>query len=95
MGLILPPGSSLGLLNDVGYGAVGPLRTPAAARTPYEQSWSFGIERQLPSNMMVEVQYIGKKGTRLYFGGDNNLDILGPQVESMTPNAHWQPRQLC
>ena len=84
-GLIQPPGSSLGLLNDVGYGAVGPLRTAAAARTPYEQSWSFGIERQLPSSMLLEVEYIGKKGTRLYFGGDNGLDILGPQVESMTP----------
>jgi len=85
-GLIQPPGSSLGLLNDVGYTAVGPLKTPAAARTPYEQTWSFGIERQLPSNMLLDVQYIGKKGTRLYFGGDNSLDILGSQVESLSPD---------
>ena len=84
-GLIQPPGSSLGLLNDVGYWAVGPLRTPAAARTPYEQSWSFGIERQLASSMLLDVHYIGKKGTRLYFGGNNNLDILGSQIERMTP----------
>jgi hypothetical protein len=86
-GLIQPPGSSLGLLNDVGYGAVGPLKTPAAARTPYEQSWSFGIERQLPSSMLLDFQYIGKKGTRLYFGGDNSLDILGEQVENLSPTA--------
>jgi len=85
-GLIQPPGSSLGLLNDVGYGAIGPLRTAAATPTPYEQSWSFGIERQLPSNTLLSVQYIGKKGTHLYFGGDNSLDILGPQVESLTPD---------
>jgi hypothetical protein len=84
-GLIQPPGSSLGLLNDVGYGAVGPLRTTAAARTPYEQSWSFGIERQLPSSMLLDVQYVGKKGTRLYFAGGNNVDSLGMQVESLTP----------
>jgi hypothetical protein len=84
-GLIQPPGSSLGLLNNVGYGAIGPLRTVAAARTPYEQSWSFGIERQLPSSILLDVQYIGKKGTRLYFCGENSLDILGPQVESLTP----------
>jgi len=84
-GLILPPGSSLGLLNDVGYGAIGPLRTAFAALTPYEQSWSFGIERQLPSNMLLSVQYVGKKGTHLYFAGDNNFDSLGPSVESMTP----------
>jgi len=85
-GLIQPPGSSLGLLNDVGYGAVGPLRTSAAARTPYEQSWSLAIERQLPSSMLLDVQYIGKKGTHLYLAGGNNFDVLGPQVESLTPD---------
>jgi len=84
-GLILPPGSSLGLLNDVGYGAIGPLRTFAADRTPYEQEWSFGIERQLPSNMLLDVQYIGKKGTHLYFADANNMDVLGPWVEKLSP----------
>jgi hypothetical protein len=84
-GLILPTGRSLGLLNDVGYGAIGPLRTAAAALTPYEQSWSLGVERQLPSNILLSVSYVGKKGTRLYFAGDNNLDVLGPQVEKLTP----------
>jgi hypothetical protein len=84
-GLIQPTGSSLGLLNDVGYGAIGPLRTAGAARTPYEQSWSFGFERQLPSNIVVSAQYLGKKGTRLYYNGTNSLDILGPWVESISP----------
>jgi hypothetical protein len=84
-GLIAPSGSSLGLLNDVGYGAIGPLRSAAEALTPYEQSWSFGIERQLPSNIVVNVQYVGKKGTHLYFAGNNNADVLGSQVESLTP----------
>jgi Carboxypeptidase regulatory-like domain len=84
-GLIQPPGSSLGLLNDVGYGAIGPIRTPFYARTPYEQSWSFGIERQLPSNIIVTAQYIGKKGTHLYLNGGNNYNILGPGVEKMSP----------
>ncbi len=84
-GLILPPGSSLGLLNDVGYGAIGPLRTATAARIPYEQSWSFGIQRELTANLLISVQYIGKKGTHLYFAGNNNPDILGPWVEKLTP----------
>jgi hypothetical protein len=84
-GLILPPGSSLGLLNDVGYGAIGPIRNGFYAMTPYEQSWSFGIERQLPSNMLFSAQYIGKKGTHLYFNGDNALDIFGAQIEKLTP----------
>jgi hypothetical protein len=84
-GLTLPTGSSLGLLNDVGYGAIGPVRTGFYARTPYEQSWSLGFERQLTSNMVFTANYIGKKGTRLYYQGLNTLDILGPQVESYTP----------
>ncbi|MEO6910115.1 MAG: carboxypeptidase regulatory-like domain-containing protein [Edaphobacter sp.] len=78
-GLIQPPGSSLGLMNDVGYGANGPLRN--VKNTPYEQTWSLGIERQLPWNMLLGAEYIGKKGTHLYFSGSNHLNILGPEIE--------------
>jgi hypothetical protein len=84
-GLIQPPGSSLGLLNDVGYGAIGPLRTATAAQTPYEQSWSFGIQHELGGNTILDLEYVGKKGTHLYFAGDNNYDALGPQIENLTP----------
>ena len=79
-GLILPPGNSLGLLNDVGFGAVGPLRNEKI--TPSEESWSLGIERQLMWNVLLDVEYIGKKGTNLYFGGDNQLNILPVEVEN-------------
>jgi outer membrane receptor protein involved in Fe transport len=85
-GLNQPAGSSLGLLNDVGYGANGPLRIAAANLTPYEQSWSFGVERQMPWNVVLDAEYIGKKGTHLPFSGANQLDILGPQVESYSAN---------
>jgi len=84
-GLIQPAGNSLGLLNDVGYGANGPLRTLDANLTPYEQSWSLGVERELPGNVVLNVEYIGKKGTHLPFSGANQLNILGPQIEN--PNA--------
>jgi len=84
-GLIAPPGSSLGLLNDVGYTAIGPLRVAPAALTPYVQSWSFGVQRQVGSNVLLSVEYVGTKGTHLYFGGDNNFDFLGPSVENLTP----------
>ena len=86
-GLIQPAGSSLGLLNDVGFGANGTLRIAADNRTPQEQSWSFGVERQLPSNIVVSASYIGKKGTHLPFSGSNHLDILGPWVESLPATA--------
>ena len=68
--------------NDVGYGAIGPIRGGYDTRTPYEQSWSFGFERQLPWSVLLDAEYIGKKGTHLYFSGANSLDILGPQIEN-------------
>ncbi|HEY3973517.1 MAG TPA: TonB-dependent receptor [Candidatus Sulfotelmatobacter sp.] len=85
-GLNQPPGNSLGLLNDVGYQAIGPLRTAAANRTPYEQSWSLGVEREMPGNILLNAEYIGKKGTHLPFSGNNQWDFLGPQIESPTAN---------
>jgi hypothetical protein len=81
-GLIQPPGSSLGLMNDVGYGGVGPLRN--ITNNPYEQSWSFGIERQLPYNILYNMMYVGKKGTHLFFSGDNYINHLGPEADSYT-----------
>ena len=93
-GLIQPAGNTLGLMNDVGFNANGPLRTSAANRTPYEQSWSFGIERQLPSNILINAEYIGKKGTHLPFSGANQLNILGPWVESL-PTVAADPDNPC
>jgi Carboxypeptidase regulatory-like domain/TonB dependent receptor len=86
-GLNLPKGSSLGLLNDVGFGANGPLRIAKANLTPYEQSWSLGIERQLPWNVVFEADYLGKKGTHLPFSGTTGLNILGPWVENYAGNT--------
>ena len=85
-GLLQPAGSSLGLMNDVGYGSIGPIRDSFYGRTPYEQSWSFGIQRQLPWELILGAQYIGKKGTRLYFSGLNQLDILPESVENIPPS---------
>jgi Carboxypeptidase regulatory-like domain/TonB dependent receptor len=79
-GIKLPPGSSLGLLNDIGLSATGPIPAIDSA-TPYEQAWSFGIQRELPSSILLDFSYIGKKGTHLYFGGAGSLNYLGPQIE--------------
>ena len=81
-GLIQSAGNSLGLMNDVGFNANGPLRIAAANRTPYEQSWSLGIERELRGNVLINAEYVGKKGTHLPFSGANQLNTLGPQIES-------------
>jgi carboxypeptidase family protein/TonB-dependent receptor-like protein len=84
-GLQLPTGNTLGLANDVGYGAIGPIRDSFYARTPSEQSWSLGVQRQLATNLILTVDYVGKKGTHLYYQGLNTLDILPIQVENYTP----------
>ena len=34
-------------------------------RMPYSQSWNFGVQRDLPGSVLLEVNYVGSKGTRL------------------------------
>jgi hypothetical protein len=93
-GLIQPAGSSLGLMNDVGFGANGPLRRAGTNQTPYEQSWSLGIERQLPSNILINVEYVGKKGTHLPFSGSTERNHLGSWIESL-PTTASDPNNPC
>jgi hypothetical protein len=82
-GPIQPPGSSLGLLNDVGYGGYGPIRD-ISNKVPYEQSWSFGIQRETRWNLVLDASYIGKKGTHLYFANAGGINHLGREIEHYT-----------
>ena len=90
-GPLLPPGNSLGALNDVGFAAVGPIKSLSHI-TPYEQAWSFGFEKELPWKLVAEANYVGKKGTHLYFGGfrERNLlpaSLIEPLIKSQNVNA--------
>jgi carboxypeptidase family protein/TonB-dependent receptor-like protein len=67
-----PTGASLGLLTDVGFGIAGPIRSRNAR--PYEQSWSLGIQHELPGHIVLDGTYIGKKGTHLYFGAAGGVN---------------------
>jgi outer membrane receptor protein involved in Fe transport len=51
--------------------------------SPYMQKWSFGIQRELPSNVLVDVSYVGSKGTRLFVNEDSNP--LVPASMRITP----------
>jgi hypothetical protein len=82
-GPIKPPGASLGLLNDVGYGGYGPIRY-ISNKVPYEQSWSFGVQHETRGNLVLDASYIGKKGTHLYFANAGSINHLGPEVEHYT-----------
>mgnify|MGYP005842162279 CR=1 FL=1 len=74
-GLNLPPGSSLGPATFIGLGASPAVREN---RNPDYQSWNLSIQRTVPGNAVVEVNYTGSKGTHLLFAGDNNLRRLNP-----------------
>jgi len=41
-------------------------------RMPYSQSWNFGVQHELPGNWLVELNYVGAKGTRLLRLVDGN-----------------------
>src|SRR5207253_1811602 len=76
----LPPGSSQGLLSFVGLGVSGPIST--WNNTPYMQTWNFGMQREFKGNILLDVNYLGTKGTHLYFGGAGSINYLGPWVEN-------------
>ncbi len=51
-------------------------------RTPYVQNWSFGVQRELPLQTVLEVTYVGNKGTRLG-NGLISLNELSPSYLSL------------
>jgi hypothetical protein len=73
-GVKYPPGNSLGLMYNVGQVASGVVRT--LNYTPYSQSWSFGFQRTLPGQVMIDANCVGKRGTHLYWGGAGHLNHL-------------------
>jgi hypothetical protein len=81
-GIQLPPGSSQGLLTGLGLGVSGPLATQN--NTPYTQTWNFGLERQFKGNILVDANYVGTKGTHLYFGGAGSINYLGSWIEGLS-----------
>lgn len=50
--------------------------SPQGNRLPYVQNWNFGFQYQLPASTVLELNYVGNKGTRLIAKGfeqPNNL----------------------
>jgi outer membrane receptor protein involved in Fe transport len=62
---------------------------------PYTQRWSFGVQRELPAMWMVDISYVGSKGTRLYANEDMNPQVPSSMriMPSVTPTLYAvQPR---
>ena len=57
-------------LQGIGYIA------PDSNRTGYAQNYNLGVQYELPANFVLEVGYIGNKGTRLEANGLDNLNQL-------------------
>jgi len=48
------------------------------ARPPYAQNWNFGVQRSLFSRYVMEVRYVGAKGTHLPRNIEANPAVYGP-----------------
>jgi len=62
-------------------------------RTPYVQQWNLGIQRELVKDLLLEVAYVGNKGTKL--GGFRNVNqravVINPQTGAATAGARPFP----
>jgi hypothetical protein len=75
-GMLLPPGSSLGDRTFLGLGAGPTLRENN--RNPEYYSWNLSIQRELPMQSVLEINYTANKGTHL-FVPFTSLTPLDPQ----------------
>ena len=57
-------------------------------RTPYIQQWNFGIQQQLGASRVLEVAYVGSKGTHLIDSRDINQPHPSP-VPTLRPNPFY------
>jgi hypothetical protein len=88
-----PPGTALGAFNNVGFSANGPIPI-INSKIPYEQSWSVGFQKELPSKTLLDMNYVGKKGTHLYAGGFNTLQLLGRPFEKAVLSGALSPTDI-
>ena len=79
-GLLSPLGSAGGLSTNLGqsisYFALN-------RKQPYSQRWSFGMQRQLPGSMVLEVSYVGNRGTSIPVS--RNINYLPAKYLSTSP----------
>jgi hypothetical protein len=84
-GILLPPGSSQGDRTLLGFGTGATVRTNN--RNPEYHSWNFSIQRELPMQSMLELNYTGSRGTHLFMPL-TTLSPLHPSywMQGVSPN---------
>lgn len=61
-------------------------------RTPYVMQWHFTMQYQAGANSVLEVAYVGSKGTKLYTFG--NVNQASPTADTSAPYAPRRPFPL-
>ncbi len=56
---------------------------------PYYQRWSLGVQRELPGALILDVSYVGSKGTKLYANEERNPQV--PPALRVTPAGYTGP----
>jgi trimeric autotransporter adhesin len=85
------PNNILTLANGLTQEAPGKTITNTAAydpnyKTPQAQTWNLGIQRNLPDQLVLQVNYNGTKGTHLIVGLDPNQALPGPATGLLAPS---------
>jgi len=79
-GLDPPLGAAGGLTTNLGQSISF---FPVRRRQPYAQRWSWGVQRALPGQLLLELAYVGNRSTRL--GLNRNLNFTPAQYLSRLP----------
>lgn len=53
---------------------------------PYYQRWSLGFQRELPLQVVMDVSYVGSKGSKLYINEDAN-PLVRPELRVTPPGV--------
>ena len=93
------PGLPLQLSNPFPTGF--PVRLPSSAfgfdprlRTAYTQHWNLSLQRELGSNRVIELAYVGSKGTKLLATRDLNQSAPSPRQPNQRPNPRFDEISL-
>ncbi|MEZ5399353.1 MAG: carboxypeptidase regulatory-like domain-containing protein [Bryobacteraceae bacterium] len=83
------PNKNPALSNNLGIGYIA----RDSNRLGYTQNWNYGFQYQLPAATVLEVNYVGNKGTRLEANGLDNLNALPSTLLSMgnVLGEQWSP----
>jgi hypothetical protein len=73
-------GSTLGPLTSVGNSNTGFLRND---KQPTVQQWNFGVQRELPENLLIEAAYVGSHGVHLEDFSGAQFNVLPDQYLSL------------